>query len=314
MNAAAPRQDVYERVNNRIVEMLEAGIGICDQLWARGPQQLPKRWNGEPYRGVNCILLWCDMMERGFSVPIYMTYKQAQELGGQVQKGAKSAFSVYADKITKMETDAKGEEVERHIPFLKSYAVFPVELIDGLPARFYAKPEAPKLLELPNRLMAVDAFVRNAGAKVEERGDRAFYSPGRDLIVMPPYERFKDREAFASVLLHETVHFTGHESRLNRPMKDYGTDIVARAEEEIVAEVGSAFLCATLEITPDTRPDHAAYVASWLKAVKSDKRYFVRGAAAAQKAADYLYSLQPAAVTPAPSATQAAILPELSPS
>lgn len=292
MTDTPQRQDIYDRVTNKIIEFLEAGASLTDRLWVAGTPGIPLRSTNEPYRGVNTVLLWCAAAERGFEHRHWMTYKRAALLGGHVRKGEKSELVVYADQTTKpAENAATGEPESRTIWFWRGYTVFNASQIDGLPAAFYDKPVS-KLMDKPERLTAVDTFIRNTGAKFIEGGARAFYRPATDEIHMPELEKFKDREAFASVALHETCHWTGAKSRLDRPLS---TDMRSTeyAREELVAEVGSAFLCASLGITPEVRSDHAGYVAAWLKVLKSDKRAIFKAAGHAQRAADFLHGLQP---------------------
>jgi antirestriction protein ArdC len=197
---------------------------------------------------------------------------------------------VFADKFTKTETDDKGEAVERDIPFMKGYTVFNVEQIDGLPEHYYAKPANP--LPLAERIENAERFINCTGADLRHGGNRAFYMPSHDRIQLPPFEAFKDKESYYATTLHELTHWTRHTSRLARDFgrKYFGDEGYAR--EELVAELGAAFLCADLGITPEIRDDHAAYIACWLKALKDDKRAIFQAAAHAQRAADYLADLQ----------------------
>lgn len=291
-----PREDVYSRVTSRIVAELEQGTRPWFKPWSvqhtAGRITRPLRANGAPYRGVNVLLLWAEATARGYTAPLWMTYKQATELGGQVRKGEHGSLVVYADTFTKTETDDKGDEHERAIPFMKGYTVFNAEQVDGLPAHFYAQPVIP--LPTATRLEAADCFFAATGADIRHGGNRAFYAPARDYVQMPPFEAFKDPESYASTLAHELTHWTGHESRLAREFEKghrFGSE--GYAFEELVAELGAAFLCADLAITPEPRDDHAAYLAHWLKVLQSDKRAIFTAAAHAQKAADYLHSLQP---------------------
>ena len=286
------RSDIYQRVTGKIIEFLEAGSSLCEQLWDRGPNKLPLRMNGERYRGINTVMLWVEAMERGYRLPHWSTYKQAKILGGQVRKGETGSLVVYADTFIKTVEDKEtGKEEDIELPFLKGYTVFNASQIDGLPAKYYAIPEF-KAMEHPQRLIEADAFVRNTGAQVIEEGFRAAYSPARDVILMPPLESFRDRDSFYSVTLHELTHWTGAKGRLDRlHIADKASDEYGR--EELVAELGAAFLCSSLEITPTVREDHAAYLSSWLRVLKSDKRAIFAAAAQAQKAADYLHGLQP---------------------
>lgn len=220
-----------------------------------------------------------------------MTFKQAAEIGAHIRKGEHGSLVVYADKFTRTETDPKGEECEREIPFMKAYTVFNVEQIDDLPAHYTAPP--PPRPEPPQRIAAAEAFFAGTGADIRHGGNRAFYSPTYDFIQMPPFEAFRDAESHAATLAHELTHWTRHPSRLDRDFgrKRQGDEGYAR--EELVAEMGAAFLCADLGITPEVRADHAAYLASWLEVLNNDKRFIFTAASAAQRAADYLHGLQP---------------------
>lgn len=291
MTHQAPRQDVYSRVTAKIIADLEQGVRPWQKPWnaahAAGHITRPLRANGQPYKGVNVLLLWGEAMAKNYTAPIWMTYKQAATLGAQVRKGEHGALVVYADRITKTETDEQGHEAEREIPFLKGYTVFNVEQVDGLPTHFYAKAEPPKPIE---RIERAEAFFMCTGATVQHGGNQAFYAPSRDLIQMPPRESFRDAESYVATRAHETIHWTAHPSRLARELgKRFGDE--AYAAEELIAEIGSAFLCADLGITPEPRDDHAAYVAHWLKVLKGDSRAIFTAASQAQRAADYLHSL-----------------------
>jgi antirestriction protein ArdC len=221
-----------------------------------------------------------------------MTFKQAQELGAHVRKGEKGSLVIYADTIHKTETDeATGEEIERAIPFMKGYTVFNCEQIEGLPAHYTAQPEQPAIAE-ESRNQALEQFFANTGATIRHGGDRAFYSIASDHVQMPPFPAFKDPESYYATLAHEMIHWTRHPSRLERDFgrKAWGDE--GYAKEELVAELGAAFLCADLGVTPEIREDHAAYIASWLEVLKNDKRFIFSAAAHAQRAADHLHSYQ----------------------
>lgn len=288
------RKDVYTRVTERIIADLEQGVRPWIKPWhaehTAGRITRPLRHNGTPYRGMNVLLLWGEAVLKGYAAPFWMTYKQSKELGGQVRKGEHGSLVVYANTITKTETDEHGEDVEREIPFMKGYVAFNVEQIDGLPAHYYAKPENP--LPLSERIEHVERFFANTGATIRYGGNMAFYAPGPDHIQLPPFEAFRDKESFYATLGHESVHWTKHERRLNRDFsaKRFGDHGYAR--EELVAELGAAFLCADLGITPEIREDHAAYLGHWLECLKEDKRAIFSAAAHAQRAADYLHGLQ----------------------
>ena len=210
------RADVYERVTAKVVEFLEAGASICERLWVSGQPGMPLRTTNEPYRGINTVLLWCASVENGYDLRHWMTYKSAAKMGAQVRKGEKGELVVYADEMVKTETDKDtGNEVDRKMWFWKGYTVFNASQIDGLPAAYYVKP-VTKLLEHPERLVEAERFIRNTGAKFIEGGSRAFYRPATDEVHMPELEKFKDRESFYSVALHELTHWTSAKGRLDR--------------------------------------------------------------------------------------------------
>jgi antirestriction protein ArdC len=290
--------DIYARVTDRIVEDLAAGVRPWMKPWSAGHAEgrisRPLRHNGTPYRGVNVLLLWGEAQAKGFGSPSWMTYKQAQELGGQVRKGEAGSLVVYADRYTKSETNERGEEAEREVAFMKGYTVFNVEQIDGLPAKYVAPP-APALPPLQLH-QAAEAFFAGTRATFCHGGSRAFYAPAQDFIQLPPAEAFRDAESYAGTKAHELIHWTGHPSRNAR---EFGRRFGDRAYafEELVAELGAAFLCADLGITSEVQPDHAAYLAHWLQVLKEDKRAIFSAAAHAQRAADYLQSLQPVSAT-----------------
>lgn len=287
------RPDVYARVTSQIVAALEQGARPWMQPWAAhpaGPVSRPLRASGKPYNGVNVLLLWGEAMAKGYASPFWMTYKQAAELGGHIRKGEHGSLVVYANTFTKTETNDKGEDTERDIPFLKGYTVFNVAQIDDLPAHYTAAPADS--LPACERLEHADHFFRGTFAEIRTGGSAAFYSPGEDFIQMPPFELFRDPEGYAATLAHELTHWTRHPKRLARDFGQPRWGNAAYAMEELVAELGSAFLCADLGISPEVQDNHAAYVASWLKVLKNDKRAIFTAASHAQKAADYLHSLQ----------------------
>ena len=289
------KADVYERVTSRLIAYMEQGTRPWLKPWSaantEGRIERPLRHNGTPYRGVNVVLLWCDAIEKGFQSSQWMTYRQAQELGGQVRKGETGSLVVYADRYTKTETNDQGEEDERSIPFMKGYTVFNVDQIDGLPAQYRPAPR-PTLPAVELHQVAEEFFAKT-GATIRHGGNRAYYATALDYIQLPPPETFKDAESYAGTKAHEFIHWTGHKSRNAREFgKRFGDQ--AYAFEELVAELGAAFLCADLGITPEVREDHAAYLSHWLQVLKEDKRAIFTAAAHAQRAADTLHALQEA--------------------
>jgi len=296
-----PRADLYTRITDRIIAELEQGVRPWFKPWNAGNTEgritRPLRHTGEAYSGINVLLLWCEAVTRGFTSPTWMTFKQALEFGACVRKGETGSMVVYAGRITRTGTDEKGEDSEREIPFLKSYTVFNVEQIDGLPERFFHVPAAPVANPI-ERIQHAEAFFAACGSTIRHGGGSAHYSPALDYVQMPPFEAFTDAESYYSTLAHEHVHWTKHPTRLDREFgrKRFGDEGYAR--EELVAELGSAFLAADLNLTPEPREDHAAYIASWLEVLRSDKRCILQSAAYAQRACDFLHGLQPHAATP----------------
>jgi antirestriction protein ArdC len=208
-----------------------------------------------------------------------------------VRKGEHGSLVVYADKIIRTAADGEtGEETERAIPFMKGYTVFNVEQIDGLPEHYYAKP-TPPTATVP-RIGRAESFFAATGANVVHGGSQACYVLRTDTVHLPCIDFFRDAESYYATRAHETVHWTRHASRLNRDFgrKRFGDE--GYAMEELVAELGSAFLSADLELTPEVREDHAAYIASWIKVLKNDKRAIFTAASHAQRAADFLHGLQ----------------------
>lgn len=288
-------KDVYNRVTARIIEDLEKGVRPWLKPWNAGNTDgriiQPLRHNGEPYRGINVLLLWSDASDKGFSSPYWMTFKQALALNACVRKGEHGSLVVYADKFKKIDADDKGDEIEREIPFLKAYTVFNTEQIANLSAPYTDKPEL-KGDPLP-LIEHAEMFFKQTGATIKHGGNQAYYSRVYDRIQLPPPEAFRDAEAYASTKAHELVHWTKHESRLARTFNSARFGDSGYAREELVAELGASFLCAALAITPEPRGDHAAYLGHWLSVLKEDKKAIFSAASHAQKAVDFLHSLQP---------------------
>jgi len=285
------RQDVYSRITSQIVVSLEQGVRPWAKPWnaehAAGRITQPLRFNGQPYSGINILSLWISAAAQGFVAPIWMTFRQAIELNAHVRKGEKGSLVVYANAITRTKHDENtGEDIEREIPYLKGYTVFNVEQIDGLPDHYYAKVE-PKLDPVA-RIDRAENFFAACKANVRHGGNRAYYAYELDYVQMPPFECFRDAESYYSTLAHELTHWTRHSSRLARDFgrKQWGDE--GYAQEELVAELSAAFLCAELELATESREENASYIANWLEVLKNDTRFIFKAAAHAQRAADYL--------------------------
>lgn len=292
------RRDIYQNITDQIVAELENGARPWLKPWnadnTDGRAILPLRHNGVAYRGVNILTLWMQAVADGYSSPFWMTFKQALELGAHVRKGEKGSLVVYASTITRPEGEGEGggEEPLCEIHYMKGYTVFNAEQIGGLPEHFHAKP-APRLSPV-QRIDRAETFLAATGANVVHGGSRACYVPRTDNIHMPCIDLFRDAESYYATHAHETVHWTMHPSRLNREFgrKRWGDE--GYAMEELVAELGAAFLCADLDLTPEVREDHASYIDHWLKVLKGDKRAIFSAASHAQAAADFLHELQDA--------------------
>jgi antirestriction protein ArdC len=289
------RADVHTRVTDQIVAALEAGTRPWVQPWdvahAAGAVSRPLRCNGLPYRGINVVLLWLSALRQQFTSPLWMTYRQAAERGGQVRRGEKGSLVVYADTFTRRQTGEDGQEQEHEVPFLKSYTVFNVEQIDGLPAPYSARAEVPA--HCVERIERAERFFAGAGADVRHGGAIACYVPSGDFVQMPPFESFRSAESYYATLAHEATHWSKAPSRLDRQFSGGRWGDEGYAMEELVAELGAAFLCADLGLTLEIRDDHAAYIGSWLKVLKNDRRAVFTAASHAQRAVDYLHGLQP---------------------
>jgi antirestriction protein ArdC len=283
------RADVYARVTDTLIEQLEKGVLPWVKPWSAGkPAGQPVRHNGVAYRGINTLLLWLSALDHGFSASTWMTFKQAVELGGMVRKGEKGSLVVFAKTYTKTSTNDAGEDIESDIPFMKGYTVFNTEQIEGLPERYAVPPGNPERSTITPDASA-EAFFARTGADIRHGGRRAFYQPSADFVQLPEIQAFESAEAYSATKGHELVHWTGHERRIPRT---FGTRFgeADYAFEELIAEIGSAFLCADLGITPVVRPDHAAYLACWLAVLKADKRAIFTAASHAQRAVDYLHT------------------------
>jgi antirestriction protein ArdC len=283
------RRDPFQDVTDRILEALEAGTKPWIKPWnpdaAAGPQSPFNPTTGKHYRGINVLILGMDPRAFMTSDPRWMTYQQAREENWQVRKGEK-ATTIFFYKPLEVD-DPEAKDGTRTIPMLKSYSVFHASQVDGIPAY-----KAPTLEEAPwQRPEAADLILKNSGAVVRIGGDRAFYSPSTDHIQLPPEAAFHGPHEWAATALHELGHWTGHPARLARDLSGrFGSG--AYAQEELRAELASAFIGTTLGLPTDI-PQHASYISSWIAKLKEDKREIFRAAADAQKIADLALSFHP---------------------
>ena len=281
---------LYDTITQQIVEQLAAGVLPWHRPWAVSPDAVskPVRENGVPYQGINIVILWVAAMRHGYASPYWMTYRQAKSLGAQVRRGERATHVVFAKTFKRRETDpVTGDEVDVQRPVRRAYAVFNVDQIDGLPVRY--APAPPPSINPGERDARCDAWFASLGIEIRHGGHRAFYTPDADHIQMPAFESFESPDLYLATLAHESIHATGHESRLDRFRG--AIDDKARAREELVAEIGSAFLCADLGIASSPRADHAAYIAGWIELLQDEPRAVFDAATKAQQAADLLHEL-----------------------
>jgi antirestriction protein ArdC len=286
--------DLYSRVTDKIIADLEQGARPWVKPWkggnADGRITLPVRHNGIPYQGINILLLWGEQLDKSFRSNRWMTFKQAQALGANVRKGEQGTLVVYANKVTKTDTNDQGDEIEREIPYMKGYTVFNVDQIENLPAEYGTEPQ-PVESEPLELIEHAEAFFARTGAVIRHGGNKAYYAPAQDIVQLPIPESFDTAKSYAATKAHEITHWTSHKTRLDRQLgKRFGDD--AYAAEELIAEMGAAFTCAQLGLTPEVREDHAAYLDHWLKVLKGDKKAIFTAASQAQKACEFLFSLQ----------------------
>jgi antirestriction protein ArdC len=310
--AGRDRASLYDEITGKIIAELEAGRLPWVQPWgtatAKAPLAMPKNAaTGRQYSGINVLILWGSVIEHGFPVQSWLTFRQALALSGNVRKGEHGTTVVYADRFTpedeKRRARETGEEAAA-IPFLKRFTVFNAAQCEGLPADLVAvaPPPPPGLIE-----PRVEALIAATGVDFRIGGARAFYAAGPDYIMVPPPQAYFEPINWHRTALHELGHASGHPSRLGRDLSGaFGTK--KYAFEELVAEMNAAFCCASLGIVPTVR--HADYIGSWLEVLREDNRAVVRAASQASKAADWILGFLPdtgtAATRTAPAVQEAA--------
>lgn len=277
------KESQYERITRSILADLEQGVAPWVKPWRSGaPVSMPvNAVTARPYSGVNVLTLWDVALRRGYPAPRWITYRQAQEQHAHVRKGERGTTVFFVRSIAR--EDEEGA-VTGHRSILRSYTVFTVAQCEGLPAHLQEVP-VPGAKE--ERHGAADAFLTAAAADVRHGGDRAYYSPSQDVICLPPFEAFESPGHYYATSLHEHVHWTGSEKRLSREFgKRFGDR--SYAAEELVAELGAAFLCAHLGIEGKLR--HAEYIGSWITLLNDDSRAIFTAASKASQAAGFLRS------------------------
>lgn len=285
-------KDIHQEVTNKIVAILENG----DEDWSKrfappvseyGIQPLRHDCK-TPYQGINTLILWAAALEKGYKIPVWLTFNQIKAYGGSVKSGEKATSVVFFKAYPKETIGDDGEKKTDKVLVLRHYNVFNVCQTEGLPERFHATRETFQNADA--RDAALDAFVQATGITIHHGASGAAYYPSEDVIRMPDFEYARDKEAYYATLFHEMVHWTKTEKRCNRPFAaKHNDDNYAR--EELVAELGAAFLCAHFGIASEMRKDHAAYLKHYLAILKADKRAIFKAAADAQKATSFLLKL-----------------------
>lgn len=284
----AEKTDVYQKVTDAIINAIEQGAGTYRMPWVvrqdKGFSPISVS-TVKPYRGVNTLVLWAQTQSKGYTSALWGTYQQWQPLGGQVRKGEHGSPVVYwgTCESKQLSEDEQDERNGRRL-FCKGYTVFNLDQVDGckLPKRFEPK------LSHNQRIARAESFFAGVGVRVRDGGNRAFYRPDTpESVYIPGFDQFSEVIDYYSTLAHETTHWTSHASRCDRQLgKRFGD--AAYVMEELIAELGSAYTMAPLELELTPRRNHAAYIDSWLKVLKGDKRAIFTAASQAQKVADWL--------------------------
>jgi antirestriction protein ArdC len=292
-STAKDRSSLYEEITSKIIAELEAGRLPWVQPWGSAdvsaPLGIPRNAaTGRNYSGINVLILWSAVVQHGFTVQSWLTFRQALGLGGNVRKGERGTTVVYADRFVPDDERRRAHnegEAPRSIPFLKRFTVFNVEQCESLPADIgVSAPSVATHLILPR----VEELIRATGADVRIGGDKAYYDVAGDFMRVPPPRAFFEPINWHRTMLHDILHLVGR--RLGRDLSaTFGSK--KYAYEEIVCELSTSFVCAALGIVPTVR--HADYIASWTEILQEDDRAIVRAASAASKAADYLLSFLP---------------------
>jgi len=250
----------------------------------------PLRANGTPYKGINTLILWLTALECGYAGNHWMTFNQAKALGGHVKKGEKASEVVFF-KTLEFE-DEETDDKKRRVPMLNTYKVFNVDQCEGLPEKYLR--EKPATIDVPglpddSRILSADIWIDRVGADIRIGGDRAYFAPGTDHVQMPEFSRFVSHDAYYATIFHELTHWSGGSKRLNRDLANrFGSN--KYAAEELIAELGAAFLCSDLGIvdTDTVRDDHASYIENWLQVLKGDSKAIFTAAAKAEQACKFL--------------------------
>ncbi len=272
--------NLYSKITSQITELMQQHGSDWTRPWTTNSGSPSNFLTGNNYKGINTLLLNLQANKKCYSLPYWATFKQWRMKGGKVRKGEKGTLSVFYKPVTVNQPN----EESKTIPVMKHFFLFNADQVDDIE---FLEPEKP--IALADRNHAVDDFLYGTGAIINETGSRAFYSPSKDHIYIPPLSAFTSSEIFYSTLLHELSHWSGHSSRLDRKEGMQGRfGSSAYAMEELVAELASAFLSIQLKVSHEPRKDHAQYLNSWLNVLNRDPRAFSSAVSKAQFIADYL--------------------------
>ena len=289
-NTRSDRADVYTRITAEIIAAIEAGAGTYRMPWHHDGSAIARPVNlasSKSYRGINVVALWIAAEAAGYGQGLWGTYRQWQASGAQVRKGERATTVVFWKKLAL--PDEADEEFDdsphRTKMFARAFSVFNVAQVDGY------QPDPLPILPESERFAHAESFIGNLGITTVFEGSEAYYRPSTDTVHMPPFAQFKDAAAFYGVWSHENGHATGAKHRLDRDLTGrFGS--AAYALEEITVEILSGFILADLGIAHHPRPDHAAYISSWLQVLKSEPRAIFTAASKAQEAADWMHAQQ----------------------
>ena len=287
-----PSRDIYQEVTDEIVTALEQGVAPWARPWKTGRLLpganpiFPVNIRGTSYRGVNVLLLWAVAQNNAYTSNLWLTFRQAQEMGGTVRRGERSTPVVLWRflRVAKATSgDAEEGSGSKTIPIIRHYNVFNLDQTEGVEIHLAEGVDKGR----DEKGDWVDGLIESTGARIVHGGDRAVYCGGTiDKINLPPRPSFNSRESYYATLWHELTHWTGHEARLARDLTGrFGSQ--AYAAEELVAELGSAFCCAHCELKTE-HLQHPEYIGTWIQVLKDDKRAIFTASAKAKAAAEYL--------------------------
>ncbi len=291
MASKKPRRDIHAEFTQTIIDAIEGTTDKWEMPWHRSHVSgLPgNATTGNHYNGVNILSLWCATSSSGYTSSQWASYKQWASVGAQVRKGEKGSLVVFYKQLQHEGMNSKGETVERSFMMARASSVFNADQVDD----WKGAADPVELVDETERLARADALIAASGADIRHGGEAAYYQPTTDAVHVPNRDRFKATERssatenYYSTMFHELTHWTGPESRCNRTFgKRFGDD--AYAVEELVADLGAAFLCGDLGIVASPRDDHAKYLNHWLKVLKADSRAIFTAASKASAAIKYL--------------------------